>query len=336
MSRRLARLVALVVASAAVTLAGVSSAAAANEPTSIAFVGESDVTAAFTSSWELAVQVSSNSEYSNYIVSESDGTVDFQVAGLPGAFVSGATIYPGGVAYFTQPADQPPLAAGTYTVTAIFSPAANSSRVTSKTSKPATLTITPLALSLGVELLTDPAEAAAPTVRTSITGEYVDVVGTPPSGTWTVTGEDSRGDNVFVVTAEQPTQASEGVVRPLDIPLADSVKPGETYTITTEFEADPLLAPGLEFSAVEPVSYTTKPLTLGESLTAPVAVPIWVTILNGLLLIGLVMVLGWVIGAWSRRRTESRSRERSEPGSPITARAVGAINAAPAESPKQG
>ena len=356
MNRMFALPLATLVAASALAVGFALPASAAGSPTRIDFVGETEITAPFNSPWELPIRVRSDAENGKINIKGSDGTVDIFVEGVPGEYVTAATIYPGGMTYFTQPANEPPLGAGEYTVTAVFTPAAGSELGTSKTTKSATLTITPLAITPSAVLLTDPAEVAVPTVRTSLAGEYLDTVGAPPSGTWTVTGVDSNGDDAFAVTAEQPTEATEGVVGPLDIPITDALKPGETYTISSEFEADPLIEPGLEYENPAAVDYTTTPLTTAEVLSTPVAVPIWVTILNGLLLIGLVVLLVWLIGAWSRGRTRTvddaalATGPSALPATPSPA-ALGAAPAAPvapastswsltddapADDPKQG
>ena len=304
MNRLISLALAALVVGATLSLATAVPASAADLPTKIAFVGATEVTAPFNSPWELPIRVTSDSDSGKYSIKGTDGTIDVFVEGVPGEYVTAATIYPGGMTYFAQPANEPPLAAGEYTVTAVFTPAAGSAFGTSKTTKSATLTITPLALSTSIELLTDPTVVAVPTVRTSLAGEYVDVVGAPPGGTWTVTGVDENGDDAFTVTAEQPTEAIEGAVGPLDIPITDSLEPGETYSITTEFEADPLIASGLEFENSAPITYTTTPLTFGETLSTPVAVPIWATILNGVLLIGLVALFVWLLTRLARSRND--------------------------------
>jgi len=335
MNRLIARSLAALAAGGILALGFALPAQAAELPTKIAFVGETEVAAPFNSNWELPVRVTSDSTSGRFNIASTDGTVDFFVEGVPGEYITAATIYPGGMSYFAQPANEPPLAAGEYNVTAVFTPAAGSQFGTSKTTKTATLTITPLGLQPSVEILTDPAVVGVPTVRTSLAGDYVDIVGTPPSGTWTVTGTDSEGSEAFTITAEQPTEAVEGTVGPLDIPITEGLEPGETYTVTTEFDADPLIGPGLEFDNVAPARFTTTPLTLSETLSTPVAVPIWVTILNCLLLIGLVVVLVWLIGAWSRARkgnvddTPLAAGTPELPAAPVTP----ALSAAPTVPP---
>jgi hypothetical protein len=304
MNRLISLPLAALVVGASLGLGTALPAFAADIPTKIAFVGATEVSAPFNSPWELPIRVTSESENGKFNIKGTDGTVDIFVEGVPGEYVTAATIYPGGMTYFAQPANEPPLAAGEYTVTAVFTPAAGSTFGTSKTAKSATLTITPLTMTTSVELLTDPAVVAVPTVRTSLAGEYLDVVGAPPSGTWTVTGVDADGDDAFTVTAEQPTEATEGTVGPLDIPITDPLEPGETYTITTEFDADPLIASGLEFENAAPLTHTTTPLTFAETLSTPVAVPIWATILNCVLVIGLVALLVWLLSRLTRGRAD--------------------------------
>lgn len=297
------RAIASAILAAALVLAAVTPASAADLPTRIAFTGEGATVATFDSDWEIPVAITSGTDGVVNNVSSNDGTVDFLVAGKPGAYVAGAKIYPGGVAYFTQPATVAPLGVGEYTVTAVFVPAAGSDFVTSKTSKSVKLTITPLEVAAAVSVITDPATVAVPTVRTSLSGTYLDETGAPPRGQWTVTGSDSSGAEVFVVTAAQPTESADGPVGPFDIPITDQLEPGETFTVTTVFEPEASIADGLEFVDAAPTTFTTRSLTPTEVLSSPVVVAPWVAILNGLLFIVLIIGLVWLIGAWVRGRT---------------------------------
>ena len=319
-------------AASALVLGSAASASAADLPTAITFTSEAATTATFGSDWELPVRVSSKQEGVTNIVSASDGTVDFLVAGKPGAYVAGAKIYAGGVAYFTQPSNVEPLGVGEYTVTAVFTPAPGSEFATSKTKKSVMLTITALGITPTVTIIDDPATVAVPTVRTSIAGTYVDENGAPPAGAWTVTTTDSNGSEVFTVTAAQPTEAEEGSVGVFDIPIDAELEPGETFTVTAAFVPDASIAPGIEFEDAPPATFTTRALTPSEVLSSPVDVSLWVAGLNGFLFIALVVGLIWLIGAWWRGRKprekvttveESAASTKSIEGVPAPA-AIGA------------
>ena len=313
---------------AAATVGAALPAYAADVPTSIVFTAEPSTIVTFGAEWELPVRVSSTSEGTPNIISGSDGTVDFLVEGKPGAFIDDAKIYPGGVAYFTQPANQPLLGVGEYTITAVFTPSPGSDFVTSKTKKSVALTITPLEISPAVAVITDPATVAVPTVRTTITGAYVEEHGAPPAGSWTVAAQDSSGQTVFTANADQPTAATEGSVGPLDIPITAELEPGETFTVTAEFTPDSGISAGLEFENPAIETFTTRSLTPTEVLSSPVAISLWVIILNGVLFVVLIIGLVWLIGGWSRGRT---TKER--PVAPVeqsTAALASVIDSAPA------
>ena len=288
----------------ALAVLGIASPAAAAIKTTTTF-SETEVTAAFGSAWQLSVAVTISNDFGTAPVEPSDGTVDILIEGLPGEYVTAAAIVPGGVAYFVQPANEPPLAAGTYDVTARFTPAAGSGLSESSTKKAATLTIEPLTVVSTVEVITDPTVTAVPTVRTSLAGTYVDTIGAPPSGVWTVTAVDSDGEKDFETTANQPTQGAEGApVGPLDIPIDGELKAGETYTVTTVFAPDELIAAGVTLEQPAPASFTTKAATAGEVLTSPVGMPIFVTVLLVLLVLGLTGLLVWLIVLWRRARAD--------------------------------
>ena len=255
-------------------------------------------------------------------VASSDGTVDFLVAGEPGAFVEDATVYPGGVAYFTQPSNKPNLGVGTYDVTAVFTPSGGSAFATSKTKKSVSLTITALGITPTAEVITDPAIVTVPTVRTSITGTYVDEHGSPPVGEWMITATDSAGDEVFAVSAAQPTESVDGAVGPFDIPITSELEPGETFAVTAVFTPEQAIAAGLEFDDPAPASFTTRALTPTEVLSSPVTLSLWLIILNGVLFIVLVIGLVWLIGTWWRGRAR-RGAEVDSTQAPAAPAALG-------------
>jgi len=305
-------------------------ASAAGIPTTIAFTSTTGVTAPFGSAWDIPIRVTSKSDRGSYDVTTNDGTVDIFVEGMPGEYVTAATIYPGGMVYFAQPSNEPALAAGEYSVTAVFTPSAGSDFATSKTKTAAILTITTIGVTPSAEMLTDPAVVTVPTVRTSLSGQFVDDKGAPPSGTWTVTGTDSSGTEAFTISAEQPTESTEGAVGPLDIPITSELEPGETYEVTTVFAADPLIAPGLEFENPATATFSTPSLTPAEVLSGPVGVSTWIVILNGILFIGLIVLLVLFLGIWSRGRVAKPKPSVEEPA--LAAAIAGVAPVAPAAS----
>ena len=309
---------------------GFVSPASAAVPTTITFA-QTEVTAAFGSDWQLSVAVTVSNDFGKAPIQPSDGSVDILIDGMPGEYVTAAAIVPGGTAYFVQPANEPPLAAGTYDVTARFTPAAGSGLSESATKKVAKLTIEPLTVVPTIEVISDPAITATPIVRTSLAGTYLDTVGVPPSGVWTVTAVDSDGEQGFEGTATQPTQGVDGAaVGPLDIPIDGALKPGETYTVTTVFTPDELIAGGIALEESTPATFTTKAATAGEVLTAPVGVPIAVTVLLVLLILGLTGLAVWLIVLWRRARLVAEPEEEPAPTQLI---AIPATEALPPAGP---
>jgi len=295
-----------VVASLALVLIllGIATPASAAVKTTTSFTSTS-LNAPFGSPWQLAVTVTVANSFGTAPVQPSDGSVDILIEGMPGEYVTAATIVPGGIAYFVQPANEPPLAAGTYDVTARFTPAAGSGLSESSTKKAAKLTIEALTAVPTVEVISDPAVTAVPTVRTSLAGTFVDTNGVPPSGTWTVTAVDSSGTVAFEGATPQPTQGVDGAaVGALDIPIDAPLKASETYTVTTVFTPDELIAGGISLENAAPVDFTTRAATAGEILGAPTGVPVIVSVLIALLVAALTALLVWLIIQW--RRADAR------------------------------
>lgn len=279
---------------------GVASPAAAAVKTTTTFA-TTELTAPFGSPWQLAVSVTIANDFGTAPVQPSDGSIDILLDGMPGEYATAAAIAPGGVAYFVQPANEPPLAAGTYSVTARFTPAAGSGLSESTTKKVAKLTIEALTVVPTVEVISDPALTSVPTVRTSLAGTFVDTTGAPPSGSWSVTAVDSAGETSFEGTAAQPTQGADGSpVGVLDIPIDTPLKASETYTVTTVFTPDELIAGGLTVEQATTSNFTTRAATIGEILGAPTGVPIVISVLLGLLVAGLAGLLVWLIVQWRR------------------------------------
>ena len=285
----------------------IAAPAHADTLTSTYFVGERAVTAPFGSNWLLTVSVSPVGGGMANSVGPTDGTVAVLVDGAP--FVDELPVNPGGLVYVAQPASANPLPAGEHEVVAVFTPASGGEYSSSETGLTTTLTITPLSVTPIVELVTGAGEVAVPTVRTSFAGEYVAQLGTPPAGEWRISVLDDAGDEVFSQAARQPTQAADGDIDPLDLPITARLDSGATYSVETEFVADASIASGVTFENPQPLSLTTANLSLTEKLVEPIPVPTWGII--ALVVAPLVAALTVVaLGlALRRRRTTLKDAE---------------------------
>jgi len=294
-----ARSIAIALGLAAASTLVIAVPAHADTLTSTYFVGERAVSAPFGSDWVLTVSVSPVGGGVANSVGPTDGTVAILVDGSP--FVDELPVNPGGLVYVAQPASLNPLPAGEHEVIAVFTPAPGGEYGQSETGLTTTLTITPLSVTPIVELVTGAGEVAVPTVRTSFAGEYVSQLGTPPSGEWRISVLDAEGDEVFSQSARQPTQAADGEIDPLDLPITARLDSGATYSVETEFVADASVASGLTFDNPQPVSLTTADLSLTEKLVEPVAVPVWgiIALVVAPLVAGLTVV---ALGLALRRR----------------------------------
>lgn len=280
-ARTLPRL--LVGAIAALGLAGltlgVATPAAADVATQIAF-DQPGATATFGSDWVVPVTVTA-SDFG--VLDGPAGTVSIFVEGVAGAYAEGMPIYRGGVAFFAQPDARPPLGAGAHLLTAVFTPAAGSGLMTSQTATPFTLTITPLALEAHAAVDEAVGDEAAPYLHLWLSGEFVDALGAP-AGSWEVA---LGSDDARTMTLEQPAGSAD----PLEVSLADDVRPGRTLEVTATFLPDPAVAGGIELSGPEPVSYQAPSRSPGDLLASSVLLPWWLVIVLLLLLAGVVAAL---------------------------------------------
>jgi hypothetical protein len=303
-SRLSAGIAGLIALAAALAPAPSALAAGDDVATVTAFGDASTLSVPFGGDWVFDITVTAPKGYQGTHVDPNDGTVDVLVSGQPDDFAKALPIYPGGVAYFSQPDTQPLLPPGTYTLTAIFTPATNGTFATSKTTKTAKLTITELSIAPAVSLVAD---STVPTVRTSLSGSFIDTTGAPPAGTWTVSAQDKGGSTVFEKTVDQPTVTESGTVGPLDIPITGALEPGETYAVTAEFTPATYLAGGLTIENAAPLEFTTAPPTIAETLNEPLALPLWaLATLGALLLAALALVIVLVV---RRARTSPKIPE---------------------------
>ena len=250
--------------------------------TTISFTSTA-VTAAFGSNWVIGLKVAfASGGFTGDVLDTQDGTVDVTVDGVPGTYASGVPIYRGGQAFLSPPDSAPLLAAGAHVLHASFRPAAGSGLVSSTTAKPATLTITPLALDAKNVLINDATVVGSPVLRMSLSGAYVDALGTP-AGSWAVKVQ-SAGANVLEKTVPQPA----GSTIPVDVSLAEAAKPGRTLTFSGVFTPDPAVAGGITLTNPSPATFAVPSLSFVQVLATPVVLPWWLFILLLLLVLGLI------------------------------------------------
>ena len=262
-----------------ISIAGPAQAATS---TTITFTSTA-VTAVFGSNWVIGLKVAfASGGFTGDVLDTQDGTVDVTVDGVPGTYASGVPIYRGGQVFLSAPDSAPLLAAGAHVLHATFRPAAGSGLVSSTTAKPATLTITPLALAAKNVLINDATVVGSPVLRMSLSGAYVDALGTP-AGSWAVTVQ-SAGANVLEKTVPQPA----GSTTPVDVSLADAAKPGRTLTFSGVFTPDPAVAGGITLTNPSPATFAVPSLSFVQVLATPVVLPWWLFILLLLLVLGLI------------------------------------------------
>jgi len=233
--------------------------AQADSATTISFV-EPTKSVSYGSDWHTVIRVTAAYD----TLDTPDGTVDVFADGSATPLVAGITIYRGGVAYLSEDASAPPLAAGDHQLTALFHPSAGSALITSQTPTPLTLTVTPLGLTARA---TVEAAAAVPTVDLSLSGAWVKALSVP-AGKWTVRVVDSENRQLLSKTVSQ----SAGSTTPVAVDLRDGPRPGQTVTVTATF-VSPAVAAGGTLTQPVPLKITLPSLTPAQVLSAPM--PWW-------------------------------------------------------------
>ena len=315
---------------ALLALGTASPATAAGLLTTTTFLTPATQEVGFGAPWFIKIQVR-QVEYFGPLDS-ADGTVDVFAEGISEPLGDDLPITRDGIAYFAQPADQPLLAAGSYVFSATFTPASGTETVTSRTTKPTTLVITPLAVTSTFEVIDDPSRYAQPTVEARLAGDYVDATGRAPSGSWAIAVTDDAGAEVFTDTAAQAADASAPTV----VPLTSGIKPGKDYSVSATFTPDPAIAGGLEVGATEPKKLATAPSGALDGAVAPVSLPWWliITLLGIVALLAATVIVLLAVGS-RRGPAVAPAAPALEPAfEPAAAFAGGA--AAAQEAPIQG
>jgi hypothetical protein len=302
LTHRFAGLVAVI---AVLSMVNPLAAEAGETPTSIAFAKTAPLSVAFGSPWVIALTVSATGPYGVPALDESSGTVDVFIEGIPGAYASKVPVQAGGVVFFSQPLKQPLLGAGTYSVSAIFTPSGGSGLGTSQTAAPTTLIITPLAVAAKVSVA---ASSSEPVITAELTGEYRDTTGTVPPGVWTfkVTKADST-ESVFDRTVLQQS-APDKILVTIDSKLAA----GSDFVVSSTFTPVSELAPGLTVTAPGDSTFRTPDATFLEILGSPVLLPVWAWILAAIVFLALTASLVVVIVRQRRKPTAPGGTQDSE------------------------
>lgn len=219
---------ALLLAIAALVLVPVTAATAASS-SATTFAASASQSVSFGSDWVMPIAITTTTAYQN--IDANSGSVDVFIKGQPGTYASHLPLTAGGVAYFSPPDSKAPLGAGTYQVTAVFVPAANSGLSASQTTKAAVITVSALNLStsMDVKMVTidnDPGAQLVLGVKSTTADQLV------PSGSWNVTATASGGSVAYskstAVRGGSPTTTTT-------VQLAQNVKPGRTYTVQATF-----------------------------------------------------------------------------------------------------
>lgn len=238
-----------------------------------------ELTTPFGGDWLVEVHVTLPEDYG--AVEPTWGTVDIQLDDVAGIYSAGLPITRGGIVYFARPTAAPLLSAGEHRATAILRPS-NTVLQETQTAVPLVITVTPLGLSPTLETLEVPGDDKSPYAVLTLSGEFVDALGTP-AGSWAVAVD---RDGTSVLQTSVPVLAGAG---PVSLPLAEYVKPGTTLTVTAEFTPDAAVAAGIEAAETSAQQVVMPALTPMEWLTRSIAIPWWMLAVSAALLVGAIV-----------------------------------------------
>ena len=276
---------------------GPALSASADDSTTLTFSSDSTQTVSYGTNWLMHVTLAGSSPY-DYVTATS-GTVNILIKGIPGNYATGLPLTPGGVA-FVSPADsQPPLPAGTYSVTAVYVPSGTAYLLASQTLTPATLTVTPLAMSSSFTV-TKTTINNKPAVQVLATATPPSANAAIPKGSWLVTAKDSTGATAFKTTAPLAKNPAD----PVTITLDKKLSAGHEYTVAAEFVPAATVAGGYKVTNGDPQKVTVEAPSLGEILTTPFAAPLWAVIA---IVVGLALLIAAaiVLLVAARRRSQT-------------------------------
>ncbi len=200
-----------------------------------------------------------------------------------------------------QAGDGRPLAAGTYTFTLKLHYDDGTPGGVNETSPPATVTVTPAALTTELNVIPDPSAAHGVIVSSRLSGPFADNFGSQdfpnaplaPKGVWHFEITDSTG-----AVAAQQDQPSDGS-------LASSfywggAQAGTDYSATVKFSSASETASNFAIADATPVTFTgassPRPEPTSTAAAAPIIetptstgfqLPVWLVVLLGIIITGL-------------------------------------------------
>ena len=306
--------IAAVFVGAAVSLVALP-ASAAGVDTGLTFETAGPIEVSFGEEWLIVLNAEVRYEGGpNLPLGPGDGTVDVYLSGIGGAFATALAIQADGRVYVSQSSTAPLLPAGSYEVSAIYTPVPGGFYASSQTGAPLSLTVSPLEVTPRVQVGIDSAVSERPIITAGVSGSYLDRVGGAPAGTWKFDVTGPSGDVVF----ESELAQLQGGTDSVRVEITSKLDKGERYTVNSTFVPVAELAGGLTVSSIAPIDFQTPAGGLAETIGAAVPTPLWLA----LLLLVLVLALATaaiVLGV--------KLRARAAPA--LGAPALGAPGAAP-------
>lgn len=277
----------IAVLGAAFIALGPALSASADDSTTTTFSTDSTQTVSYGTDWVMRVTVAGTNQYD--YVTPTSGTVNILVKGIPGNFATGLPLTAGGAAFVSPPDAQTPLPAGIYSVTAVYVPSGTAYLQASQSAAPATLTVTPLAISSSFTI-TKTTVDNKPAVQVVATAKPPSANAAIPKGSWLVSARDSGGAIAYKTTAALAKNPAD----PVTITLGSKLLAGHEYTVSAQFVPAASVSGGYHVTNGDPQKVAVEAPSIGEVLTAPFAVPLWAIITIGValaLLIAAAIVL---------------------------------------------
>ena len=281
-ARRSATLLGLLAVVLGLQLAVGVAPASADVGTSIEFTSASPVQVAFGENW--VIQATTQAIYLDgaFPGTTGLGTVDVFLSGIAEPFSTGLPIQLDGTVYITQPAGKATLPAGDYQMTAVLHASSASGLDDSETTTPLAFSVK--AFGVAASVSADATTLAdEPVLEARLAGEYVDATGGAPGGTWTFTVSDGGETVLDTEVAQEP-----GAKEPLRYPISEELDDGTEYRVVSTFTPVEALAGGLQVEQPADTTFRTPDGGIGDTLGAPIPFPLWLLIVCGVLVLGLI------------------------------------------------
>ncbi len=267
-------------------------ASAAGVDTGLTFETAGPIEVSFGEEWLIVLTAEVRYEGGpNLPLGPGDGTVDVYLSGIGGAFATSLAIQADGRVYVSQSSAAPLLPAGSYEVSAIYTPVPGGFYASSQTGAPLSLTVTPLEVTPRVQVGIASAVSERPIITAGVSGSYLDSVGGAPAGTWKFDVTGPSGDVVF----ESELAQLQGGTDSVRVEMTSKLDKGERYTVNSTFVPVAELAGGLTVSSIAPIDFQTPADGLADTISAAVPTPLWLALLLLVLVLALAtaaIVLG--------------------------------------------